>query len=245
MRVTIDFETYRGVPGSSLSDFRCEQTVILHDFITSRAGMNYVQVQKEAADLHLFKSRSVLRTFCPLLANLHFVEYGNDENFRFTDDGILFVNAIKAIESCESIDSKTENDKKVLNNLYEIKKDLIRLGISNMYNDLELRNNNIWIAFSLLKNLDYLIWNEYFWGLHLIKEKLFSVEEACFSISKNRVEDIVYEAFNKNGEKIADTQWSYMRSLLYEADLIEDYKLGSRLNANGIKFLKDINYGEQ
>lgn len=114
-----------------------------------------------------------------------------------------------------------------------------------MYNDLELRNNNIWIAFSLLKNLDYLIWNEYFWGLHLIKEKLFSVEEACSSISKNRVEDIVYEAFNKNGEKIADTQWSYMRSLLYEADLIEDYKLGSRLNANGIKFLKDINYGEQ
>ena len=60
-------------------------------------------------------------------------------------------------------------------------------------------------------------------------------------ITMNRAKGITYEAVNsENGQTLYDTTFSYIRALLKEANLIEDYKSGSKLTIEGKEFVKKL-----
>lgn len=235
---------YKGVDGSSLSPFRCEQIIDLYNFVISNPRMDYVELQKTTSSAGLFKSGSVLRTFCPLLSKLGFVTYGGDESFTFTEEGIVFVKILKALKDCKSIDNPTEKDKILLNKLEKLKIDTIRLGIEKMYSNPNLKDHNLWFVMDTLSNLDYFVWNEFWLALYLYKEQNFDIFDICRKIVKDRNSNIHYEPFNENGQPIADTQWGYIKSLLEEADLINNHELGTSFNHDGYEFYFNLKNGK-
>ena len=91
MKIKLKNSTYTGVAGSSLSETRCEQTVDLYNFIISHPGLSYREVRSESVKEGLYKSESVLRTFCPLLRELGFINTDQGAPMSFTKDGEMFV----------------------------------------------------------------------------------------------------------------------------------------------------------
>lgn len=244
MNLTINKANYKGVDGSSLSDFRCDQIVDLYKYVSSHPKMDYVSMQNATTNEGLFKSNSVMRTFCPLLAKLGFVTYGDSSDFTFTEDGEVFAKILIAIQDCKSIENRTTKDEEVLARLQQLKVDTIRLGLLNMHNKPELEYHNLWIVMDLLEKMDYLVWNEFFYAIYLIKEKRKSVEETIQSIYDNRKRSVIYKAYNEKKEPVADTQWNYLKTLLEEANLLSNNDTGSLLNNEGIEFIKQLKYGE-
>ena len=107
MRINLHSNTYSGVAGSSMSDTRCEQTLALYRFVKSHPELSYTDVRRETVQEHLYRSESVLRTFCPLLRELGYVTYGTNEPFKFTSDGELLIRILMAQESTEQLEDSS------------------------------------------------------------------------------------------------------------------------------------------
>lgn len=241
MRITLHSNTYSGVAGSSMSDTRCDQTLTLYEFVKSHPEMQYVDVRRETVNEHLYKSESVLRTFCPLLKELGFITYETNEPFGFTPDGDLLASILKAIRDIKMLDDASIRDA-ALNKLEDAKSRMIELGILNMNRSTEpiCREHNMWVVLYIIKELGQIDWNEFFLALKVFKEDHGSLSDFRTQITTNRSNGVDYETYNENGQPVADTQWSYIKSLLKEANLIYDIDRCSAFTPRGIEFVNKV-----
>lgn len=241
MRITLHSDTYTGVAGSSMTDTRCEQTLALYRFVQSHPCLSYTEVRRQTVQEGLYRSESVLRTFCPLLRELGFVTYGTNEPFQFTSDGELFIRILMAQENVEQLEDSSV--KTGLNErLQDARARMIELGILNMNRSDEdiCREHNIWMVFHILNNLGSIDWSEYFLALKNFKEDHLTLADFNSQITQNRSNGVEYETFNEVGQPVADTQWSYIRALLREANLISDNGRTSTLTPEGQKFVNKV-----
>ena len=242
MKIKLKNSTYTGVAGSSLSETRCEQTVDLYNFIISHPGLSYREVRSETVKEGLYKSESVLRTFCPLLRELGFINTDQGAPMSFTKDGEMFVSILTSLEFAKKLEDKNQQ-KELIEVLESAKCHTIQLGILNMNNSEEeiCINHNIWLVLSLLDKLDFFDWNDFWLALKMFIEDGSSLVDFKTEITMNRAKGITYEAVNsENWQTLYDTTFSYIRALLKEANLIEDYKSGSKLTIEGKEFVKKL-----
>jgi len=225
MKIELSVDSYKGVDGSSLSQTRCEQIILCYNFLETLGDktITYVDIQNFAEQKHIFgstKAKSAIRTFFPLLRKLSFVNYDGyfPANKCFTKLGKQFVFAIRALEK---IDDTTPHREEVINKLQDIKKNTIRQGIINMNSDPECKEHNIWVAFKLLDTFQIIHWNEFLYALYCI-EKGKTIEDAILDIQKDkeRIDKIVF--VNEEQKTLPNTCYSYIRSLLVEAELISN-----------------------
>ena len=241
MRITLHSNTYAGVAGSSMTDTRCEQTLALYRFIQSHPPLSYTDVRRQTVRDGLYRSESVLRTFCPLLRELGFVTYGTNEPFQFTSDGELFIHILMAQENVEQLEDSSAKTA-VSGRLQEARAYMIELGILNMNRSEEVicREHNIWMVLHILNTLGSIDWNEYFLALKVFKEDHLSIADFNVQITRNRTNGVEYQTFNETGQPVADTQWSYIKSLLREANLISDNGRTSTLTTEGQQFVNKV-----
>ena len=241
MRITLHSNTYAGVAGSSMTDTRCEQTLALYRFIQSHPPLSYTDVRRQTVRDGLYRSESVLRTFCPLLRELGFVTYGTNEPFQFTSDGELFIHILMAQENVEQLEDSSVKTA-VSGRLQEARAYMIELGILNMNRSEEVRcrEHNIWMVLHILNTLGSIDWNEYFLALKVFKEDHLSIADFNVQITRNRTNGVEYQTFNETGQPVADTQWSYIKSLLREANLISDNGRTSSLTTEGQQFVNKV-----
>ncbi len=241
MRINLNSSTYSGVAGSSMSDTRCEQTLALYRFIQSHPELSYTDVRHQTVQEHLYKSESVLRTFCPLLRELGYVTYGTNEPFKFTTDGELLIRILMAQESTEQLEDSADKTA-VSDRLQDARARMIELGILNMNRSEEdiCREHNIWMVLYLLKELGSFDWKEFFLALKVFKEDKSTLADFKSQTTMNRSNGVEYEVFNESGQPVADTQWSYIKSLLKEANLIYDTGKTSSLTTEGNEFVKKV-----
>ena len=241
MRINLNSSTYAGGAGSSMSDTRCEQTLALYRFIQSHPELSYTDVRHQTVQEHLYKSESVLRTFCPLLRELGYVTYGTNEPFKFTTDGELLIRILMAQESTEQLEDSADKTA-VSDRLQDARARMIELGILNMNRSEEdiCREHNIWMVLYLLKELGSFDWKEFFLALKVFKEDKSTLADFKSQTTMNRSNGVEYEVFNESGQPVADTQWSYIKSLLKEANLIYDTGKTSSLTTEGNEFVKKV-----
>lgn len=241
MRITLHSNTYSGVAGSSMTDTRCEQTLALYRFIQSHPALSYTDVRRQTVQDGLYRSESVLRTFCPLLRELGYVTYGTNEPFQFTSDGELFVYILMAQENLELLDDPSIKTA-VSARLQDARARIIELGILNMNRSDEdiCREHNIWMVLHILKNLGSIDWSEFFLALKVFKEDHSTLADFSSQIAQNRTNGVEYQTYNEDGQTVADTQWSYIRSLLREANLISDNGRTSTLTTEGQQFVNKV-----
>ena len=241
MRINLDSSTYSGVAGSSMSDTRCEQTLALYRFVKSHPALSYTEVRRQTVNERLYKSESVLRTFCPLLRELGYVTYGPNESFQFTQDGELLIRILMAQEKTAQLeDSSTKTS--VNEKLQDARARVIELGILNMNRSDEdiCREHNIWMVLKIIKELGSIDWGEFFLALKVFKEDKSTMDDFKTQITRNRHRGVEYQTYNEEGQTVADTQWSYIRSLLKEANLIYDIKKKSEFTTEGKEFVNKI-----
>ena len=245
MKISLSVDSYKGVDGSSLSPTRCSQIVQVYEMLEDlgEKRINYLDIQEEAAKRKLFGktgAKSAVRTFFPLLRKVHFVDYEGvfPANRCFTDLGYQFVLASRALDN---VTDDTPNKEEIVNRLNRIKGDLQKQGLIMMYNDPEYRQNNMWIVLKLLKEFRIIHWNYFLYTLHCL-EYGKSIEEALMEIKEKK--DIIREAtfINKEGNVLPNTCYSYMRSFLEEANLINKISpFESKLSEEADKFFSLIN----
>ena len=90
-----------------------------------------------------------------------------------------------------------------------------------MYNNSAYASHNMWLALRLFQRFRVIHWNEFLFLLHC-KEVGKSTEVALDEIAKlkDQIED--YEFVNEKEEPLPNTCYSYLRSFLIEAGLIEN-----------------------
>lgn len=238
MIIKLNRDTYSGADGSSLSDDRCQQIVDLYDFWLNHPGVTYRELQNAAVEESLYagKAASIIRTFCKLLKKLAFVYYEDSLPFAFTDMGAIFVKTHKALIEAQKTDNIILAAK-----LSELKQTLIMGGIEEMSKNADYEEHPIWIAIGLLNNFDTIDWKEHYYALYLFYQKNFTWDEVVTKIKENRARNIVYEVQNAEGEPLANTGYSYIRSLLLEAGLITNNKSRSTLVSTKKTFIEKIN----
>ena len=241
MRINLHSNTYSGVAGSSMSDTRCEQTLALYRFVKSHPALSYTEVRRQTVQEHLYRSESVLRTFCPLLRELGYVTYGTNETFQFTSDGELLIRVLMAQEETEKLE-ESETKSLVKARLKDARARIIELGVLNMNLSEEdiCREHNIWMVLMIINELGEIDWGEFFLALKVFKEDKSTIDDYKAQIAKNRPNGVEYQTYNEDGQSVADTQWSYIRSLLKEANLIYDIKKKSEFTSEGKEFVNKI-----
>ena len=225
MKISLSVESYSGVDGSSLSEVRCNQILLIYNMLESlgEKRITYVGLQELADQYKIFgktKAGSAVRTFFPLLRKLGFVNYDNQfpANKCFTEAGKAFVLAIRAISM---VQDDTPHKDEVLSRLKSIKSDAIKQGIIHMNHDPELKNHNIWIALKLLSEFTVIDWNEFLYVLHRFEEdEDTDLDTIIAYIRDNREKIASYEFTNMDGKPLPNTCYSYIRGLLVEAGLI-------------------------
>ena len=90
-----------------------------------------------------------------------------------------------------------------------------------MYNNPAYKSHNMWLALRLFKRFGIIHWNEYLFLLHC-KEVGKTIDESLDEMAslKDRIEDFVF--VNDKEEPLQNTCYSYLRSFLLEAGLIEN-----------------------
>lgn len=242
MIIKLKNSTYTGVAGSSLSETRCEQTVDLYNFIQTHPGLSYKEVRSIAVKEGLYKSESVLRTFCPLLRELGFIITEQGMPMSFTKDGEMFVYILSSLDKSKNIEDENKRDS-LISVLTSAKCHTIQLGILNMNQSEEdiCVNHNIWLVLSLLNKLNYFEWSDFWIALKMFVEDNATLIDFKTEITMNRAKGVTYEAVNaENGQPLFDTTYSYIRALLKEANLIEDNKSKSTLTSQGKEFVKKL-----
>ena len=102
------------------------------------------------------------------------------------------------------------------------------------------REHNIWMVLHILKNLGSIDWSEFFLALKVFKEDHSTLADFSSQIAQNRTNGVEYQTYNEDGQTVADTQWSYIRSLLREANLISDNGRTSTLTTEGQQFVNKV-----
>lgn len=224
MKIPLAVETYKGVDGSSLSSTRCSQIVRVYEMLEEFGDepITYVGIQELAESQKLFGStaaKNAIRTFFPLLKKLDFVNYDGEfpANKCFTEFGTQFVLVCRALEN---VKDDTKNKKEVVAKLTHIKHSIQKQGLINMYNNPAYKNHNMWLALKLLQRFRVIHWNEFLFLLHC-KEVGKPTEEALDEVArlKDKIEE--YEFVNEKEDPLPNTCYSYLRSFLIEAGLIE------------------------
>lgn len=225
MKIPLAVETYKGVDGSSLSQTRCTQIVRVYEMLDEFGDdpITYVGIQELAESKMLFgttAAKSAIRTFFPLLKKLDFVNYDGEfpANKCFTELGTQFVLVCRALENV-SDDTKKKNE--VVAKLMHIKYSIQKQGLINMYNNPDYKSHNMWLALKLFQRFRVIHWNEFLYLLHC-KEVGKSTETAINEIArlKDKIEE--YEFVNEKENPLPNTCYSYLRSFLVEAGLIEN-----------------------
>lgn len=245
MKISLDVESYKGVDGSSLSNTRCSQIVLVYDMLENMGTKttSYLNIQEEAEKRNLFgstKAKSAIRTFFPLLKKLDFVSYDGffSANKCFTELGSQFVLACRALEN---VTENTPHKKEIISLLESIKKNAQKNGLIKMFNNPEWQNHNIWIALRLLKELKIINWNEFLYTLHCIEDGK-TIDDAIKTIKENKQKIDKIEFVNESGNPLPNTCYSYIRSLLEEAGLINKVSsLESKLSDEAEMFFSQIN----
>ena len=98
---------------------------------------------------------------------------------------------------------------------------IIKQGLINMNHDPDYSNHNIWIALKMLLELDTMHWNEFLYMLYC-NYYGFSFMEAIEQIKEKEKEINQAEFVKEDGTSLPNTCYSYIRSLLEEAHLIEN-----------------------
>ena len=238
MIVKLKKETYSGADGSSLSNDRCLQIADLYDFWLTHPGVSYKELQEAAVEESLYsgKADSIIRTFCKLLKKLNFVDYDDALPFVFTDMGTVFVKTHNAL-----IEAQKEKNALLISKLSGLKQTIIMGGIEEMSKNSDYDDHPIWVAIGLLNHFDTIDWKEHYYALYLLYQKNLSWDEVVNNISENRARHIEYEVQNTEGEALANTGYSYIRSLLLEAGLITNNKHKSTLVSANKSFIEKIN----
>ena len=237
MKIALSVESYKGVDGSSLSSTRCDQIVQVYEMLEllGHKVLTYYDIQEEAHKRKLFGStnaKSAIRTFFPLLKKIGFVNYENtfEANRCFTELGTQFVLACRALHN---VSDDTPNKNEIVSRLINIKQNAQKQGLVLMFLDPDYKNHNMWVALKLLKELPILNWNEFLFALHCIESDM-TIEEAIDKIKQNKREIDEIEFVNEKGEKLPNTCYSYLRSFLEEAGIIQ------KVNANESKLINSL-----
>lgn len=225
MIITLKKDSYRGVDGSSLSEDRCQQLVLLYDLSLklSEKVVTYQKLQIQAEDERLFgetNAPSAIRTFAPLLSKLGFVNY--EGSFRadqlFTSNGRLLIHTIRALDIATRM-----GDANIIASLLQTKKNIMRLGLHNMYLNPKFASHNMWIAIALLQYVGEVNWPEFGYMVYLIREQGYSLPEAIEKAEKNRETKVEYEYYKEAGTKLHSTFYCYIRAFLDEAGIAKDH----------------------
>lgn len=225
MKIPLALESYKGVDGSSLSSARCSQIVRVYEMLEDSGDepITYVGIQELAESQKLFGStaaKNAIRTFFPLLKKLDFVNYNGEfpANKCFTELGTQFVLVCRALEK---VSDETKRKNEVIVKLTHIKHSIQKQGLINMYNNPTYSNHNMWLVLKLLQRFRVIHWNEFLFLLHC-KEVGKSTEEAFDEIGrlKDQIED--FEFVNEKEDPLPNTCYSYLRSFLIEAGIIEN-----------------------
>ena len=225
MKITLSVDTYKGVDGSSLSPTRCSQIVKVYEMLAKfgNTPINYVGIQELAESQRLFGStaaKSAIRTFFPLLKKLDFVNYDSEfpADKCFTELGTQFVLVCRALDN---VTDTTNKRSEVVNKCTHIKQSIQKQGLLNMHENPDYKNHNMWLALKLLQRFRIIHWNEFLYLLYCI-EYGKSVEQSIEEIAslKEKIEE--YEFVNEKGDPLPNTCYSYLRSFLIEAGLIEN-----------------------
>lgn len=242
MRVTLNKDYYKGSDGSSLSDTRCEQMVLLYDMLKDIPNefVTYKQIQDYATSKSLYgnaKADSVIRTYFPLLAKLGFVQY--DDYIKtsdvFTNSGQQIVLLYRAMA-----DAKVYNKHEVITRLYDVKAYLIQLGIKFWFNTESEKDNNIWLALDLFSQMRTVDWDEFLYSVYLW-HRGENTSDIVSRIINNRNDGVEYEFFKEDGKPLPDTTYTYIRALLIEAHIIKN--INSRtsvITQEGSNFISTI-----
>lgn len=242
MRVTLNKDYYKGSDGSSLSDTRCEQMVLLYDMLQNIPNefVTYKQIQDYATSKSLYgnaKADSVIRTYFPLLGKLGFVQY--DDYIKtsdiFTNSGQQIVLLYRAMA-----DAKVSNKHEVIARLYDVKAYLIQLGIKFWFNTESEKDNNIWLALDLFSQMRTVDWNEFLYSVYLW-HRGENTSDIVSRIINNRNDGVEYEFFKEDGKPLPDTTYTYIRALLIEAHIIKN--INSRtsvITQEGSNFISTI-----
>ena len=243
MKVTIPYEVYKGTAdGSSLTEDRRRQILTVYQYVMScgDAAMTYRELQKAMDAQNVGISKSAIRTFFPVLNKLGFVSYKDTfaANELFTKIGKVYMETYISQKAAEELYPQNE----LLNEELETCLATIqRYGILTMNEKEEFQDHGIWLAIGLLKNESEIYWNEFLYFLYLLRVKGLSLKEAIDVVKVNRVKGIEYNYYNKDGQVIAGTSYSYTHALLLEAGIITDLEVNhSVLNDGMSNFLETI-----
>lgn len=245
MRLQLSLDSYNGVDGSSLSDMRCSQIVKIYEMLESLGNqqISYGDIQEKADRERLFgqtNAKSAIRTFFPLLKKLDFVNYQAEfpANKCFTNLGVSFVLACRAFET---VTDETPNKDLVISKLKNIKSNIQKQGLINMYNNPNYKDHNIWVALRLFKHYRTLHWNAFLYSLYC-REHNKTLDEAIEEINQMNEESLAGLQFIKeDGELVKSTSYLYLRSFLEEAALIEKVTpMLSKLTPEADYFFKQI-----
>lgn len=244
MKLHLDVDSYKGVDGSSLSEPRCEQIVLVYEMLEKLGNtvITYRFVQEEAQRQKLFgatRAKSAIRTFFPLLKKLDFVEYEGEFNANhcFTELGKTFALACRALYN---VTDDTPHRDEVIARLENIKRNAQKMGLINMYHDPEWREHNMWVALKLFKELRQINWNEYLYTLYCIQTDR-TIADAIEDIKrdKRKIDSIVF--VNESGGTLPTTCYTYIRSFLEEAGLIFKFsRTESKLTSEADLFYSQI-----
>lgn len=240
MKITLNRDYYKGSDGSSLSDSRCEQLVLVYDMLKTlpQDVVTYRQIQDSAVATLLFgnsQADAVIRTFFPLLRKLGFAHYDGQVKTCdvFTNTGRQLILLYKAMT-----DARTLNRQDILNRLYDVKAKIIQLGIMSWHSTDSEKDNNIWISLYLFSKLDTVDWDEFLYGVYLWHNGESNIIN---EITSNRRLGVDYTFFKEDGKPLPDTTYTYIRALLQEAHLINN--ISSRtsvITREGSDFISSI-----
>lgn len=243
MKVTIPYEVYKGTAdGSSLTEDRRRQILTVYQYVMSRGDeiMTYRALQEAMDAQNVGISKSAIRTFFPILNKLGFVSYKDTfaANELFTKVGKVYMETYLSLKEAEKLCPQNELlNKEIESCLATIQ----RYGILLMNDKEEFHDHGIWLAIGLLKYESEIFWNEFLYFMYLLRVKNHSLKEAIEIVRGNRFKGIEYNYYNKDGQSIAGTSYSYTHALLLEAGIISDMEVShSVLNEGMSNFLETI-----
>lgn len=242
MRITLNKDYYKGSDGSSLTDTRCEQMVLLYDMLKGIPDefVTYKQIQEYAVAQSLYgnaKADSVVRTYFPLLCKLGLAQYDDyiKTNAVFTDSGRQMILLYRAMA-----EAKASNNREVIDRLYDVKASLIQLGIKFWFNTESEKDNNIWLALDLFLQMETIDWDEFLFGVFLW-HRGENTSDIISKIINNRNNGVEYEFIKEDGKPLPDTTYTYIRALLTEAHLIKNINpRTSAITQEGRNFISTI-----
>lgn len=226
MAYTLQKKVYDGVDGTNISEFRCEQYLLLMNMCEALGNqvITYKDIQDKADSLNLFgpttKAANAVRTICPILNKFGFVcSYQNASfpaNEFFTPAGKMFVKILSALQKTSALPDSNLDLEEILS---RVKIKAIQLGILNMTQNQP--NHKIWLVVFALKELDYITKDIYYYMLRAIQEKR-SVLEALRGV---KVEPSIAEDdyLREDGEPMDTTNFTYLIANLKNAGLVKDY----------------------